>query len=79
MRDALQAGMHADSKFKSRQKMNAAKNIQRLNNISAERLVSPIWARFSLLEIRNSSNKKIHCKVTESNFLARGQQTSWLS
>ena len=47
MRDALQAGMHADSKFKSRQKMNAAKNIQGLNNISAERLVSPIWARFS--------------------------------
>ena len=43
MRDALQAGMHADSKFKSRQKMNAAKNIQGLNNISAERLVSPIW------------------------------------
>lgn len=42
MRDALQAGMHADSKFKSRQKMNAAKNIQGLNNISAERLVSPI-------------------------------------
>ena len=41
MRDALQAGMHADSKFKSRQKMNAAKNIQGLNNISAERLVSP--------------------------------------
>ena len=30
MRDALQAGMHADSKFKSRQKMNAAKNIQGL-------------------------------------------------
>ena len=42
MRDALQAGMHADSKFKSRQKMNAAKNIQGLNNISAERLVSPL-------------------------------------
>ena len=41
MRNALQAGMHADSKFKSRQKMNAAKNIQGLNNISAERLVSP--------------------------------------
>lgn len=54
MRDALQAGMHADSKFKSRQKMNAAKNIQGLNNISAERLVSPIWARFSLLENKKS-------------------------
>ena len=58
MRDALQAGMHADSKFKSRQKMNAAKNIQGLNNISAERLVSPIWARFSLLENKKSFIKK---------------------
>lgn len=59
MRDALQAGMHADSKFKSRQKMNAAKNIQGLNNISAERLVSPIWARFSRYwKIRNHSIKK---------------------
>ena len=60
MRDALQAGMHADSKFKSRQKMNAAKTIQGLNNISAERLVSPIWARFSLLENKKSFNKKVH-------------------
>lgn len=55
MRDALQAGMHADSKFKSRQKMNAAKNIQGLNNISAERLVSPIWARFSLYNPQNEA------------------------
>ena len=60
MRDALQAGMHDDSKFKSRQKMNAAKNIQGLNNISAERLVSPIWVRFSLLENKKSFNKKVH-------------------
>lgn len=42
------------------QKMNAAKNIQGLNNISAERLVSPIWARFSLLENKKSFNKKVH-------------------
>ena len=59
MRDALQAGMHADSKFKSRQKMNAAKNIQGLNNISAERLVSPIWATvLRYWKIRNHSIKK---------------------
>lgn len=58
MRDALQAGMHADSKFKSRQKMNAAKNIQGLNNISAERLVSPIWHGSRYWKIRNHSIKK---------------------
>ena len=58
MRDALQAGMHADSKFKSRQKMNAAKNIQGLNNISAERLVSPIWARFSLCLLYTSPSPR---------------------
>lgn len=59
MRDALQAGMHADSKFKSRQKMNAAKNIQGLNNISAERLVSPIFGHGSRYwKIRNHSIKK---------------------
>lgn len=72
MRDALQAGMHADSKFKSRQKMNAAKNIQRLNNISAERLVSPIWARFSLLEIRNHSIKST-C-ITEKHSYCSGYE-----
>ncbi len=50
MRDALQAGMHADSKFKSRQKMNAAKNIQGLNTLHAERLVPPIRARYALVD-----------------------------
>ena len=71
MRDALQAGMHADSKFKSRQKMNAAKNIQGLNNISAERLVSPIWARFSLLENKKSFNKTC---ITEKHSYCSGYE-----
>jgi len=57
--DTLQAGIPALNRFNNRQKQNATRNVNGLNNISVEREVSPARPAFSLLPKRNEFNRKV--------------------